>query len=1328
MKINNNRLIVVLGMHRSGTSAITRGLKVMGVELGESMMPPLEDNNIKGFWEDIDLNLLNIEILNTIESDWHHLAPIEKSHIEKLRNDGYHLRAIELLHQKTRSVPIFAFKDPRVARLLPFWEDVFTCCDFDVDYVLAVRNPLSVVKSLTKRDGIEAEQGYLLWLGHVIPTLTFSSGIKRLFVDYDRLMQSPDHELHRIAQSLDLTISKMELAQYKDEFLDKDLQHTIFSINDLALDRACPPLVQEIYTILLEIASDKLSFDDLEFQQKIVSWTEEFNRYMSTLMLMDKLSLKISSLSQEVTARSNDISHLHKAVAERDGQIAKILTSTAWKVTSPLRSIEKASIMLKYKYFSIYRLVSSIPGLNHKFLSEVKNNGLKSALRKVKQKIIFFNVRHFEKKPDYTFKKSSKSYEIKVSVIIPTYNRSALLPSLLECWRKVDIVTKYKYEIIFSDDGSDDGSIAILEKEQNLPIKLIKNNHGGAAKARNSAIQLAQGEKLLIIGDDIFPNPEIINQHYEKLHDLPINKAVLGEVVWHKDLEVNTLMKHITELGNEQFSFNSLQHNAYTDFKHFYTCNISIDKEFLLSEEIIFDESFYKVNFEDGELGYRLSKKGMEVFYYPTALAEHHHSYKTVIGFCKRQEDAGEMALVFKKLHPEIESILQVELILAQWNIKIKDVERFEFESILDKVIELCQILEDKNYIEKFNLEKTVSNIYKILFRFYYEKGVVENSCTLKNNVIDKVFTKYFLPFILQSILEIKEHLVIDVIDDILNATSLHSKANLIIEVNELRQKKKIRECYKDFEKDIFIKLKSELKDYDNTNYIYKPQGNFNLHPSNLRQIVLFLQNNPNIDFVLLSFGLLDLPSIGISGNILNNVIFKNNGLILDDMANNKYSGKVIRLISEKYNKKIDVGEIVSKSKINNYGYWNEPNKGKIENQISHFNTSLHKKSGKKLAMVFPIFLAVGGVERNTAEIINELNTEYDFIVVNFERLNESLGSLHHQFLDSCLGVYDLTELSSHDGILNYLKILEYLYKPDLVWICNGSSWLKSNLANIRSIFNNSAIVDQEAYDSKEGWINLYKEKNDALLNFDRFIAINSKIQNVFAQQASIPADKVDLIYSVMSKEKRVEALKLSKKNIYTKYNLDCNQKYIVSIGRISHQKAPLDLVKLIKQVTKKYGDEYKFIIVGSGELSDQLDADIERKGIKDSVIRFNYIDNTYELNLISQAIIFTSLYEGLSIALLEALTVGTPGISTDVGDTKLIFDKYKNGVIFDEIGNISNYIKVFDSFIENYEGYKKNAMLNKHKIIKSFAANTISKQYLICFNSAINHHNKRFQ
>ena len=154
-------------------------------------MPPVGGNNEKGFFEDIDLNKMNIEILQEIGSDWHSLAPIGASDIETLCKKGLFLRAIELIRRKTKHADIFGFKDPRVAKLVPFWQQVFLHCGFDVSYVLAIRNPLSVARSLANRDGFSHEKSFLLWLGHVVTSVVHTEGYKRVLVDYDKFLCAP---------------------------------------------------------------------------------------------------------------------------------------------------------------------------------------------------------------------------------------------------------------------------------------------------------------------------------------------------------------------------------------------------------------------------------------------------------------------------------------------------------------------------------------------------------------------------------------------------------------------------------------------------------------------------------------------------------------------------------------------------------------------------------------------------------------------------------------------------------------------------------------------------------------------------------------------------------------------------------------------------------------------------------------------------------------------------------------------------------------------------------------------------------------------------------
>ncbi|OGP91470.1 MAG: hypothetical protein A2031_01735 [Deltaproteobacteria bacterium RBG_19FT_COMBO_43_11] len=332
--MNKQRVFVVLGMHRSGTSVIARGLQVLGVALGNNLMPPIADNNEKGFWEDIDISTFDNEILHALGSDWHYLAPIQPGDIEVLRKKSYFPRAIELLRRKIGDAPVFGFKDPRVTKLFPFWKEVFDQCELDVSYVLTIRHPLSVAKSLARRDGFDTEKSYLLWLGHVIVSLSGTVGEKCILVDYDHLMQSPDFELNRIAQKLDLEIDPAGLQNYKAAFLDEELRHTVYDLNDLLSDDACPPLVREIYSELLEVASDKKKIDELSLQKKVDIWAGEFERFKLFLLLADKLSTQIAAARQTVIRQDSRIANLNL-------QIAQIHSSTSWKITLPFREVRR---------------------------------------------------------------------------------------------------------------------------------------------------------------------------------------------------------------------------------------------------------------------------------------------------------------------------------------------------------------------------------------------------------------------------------------------------------------------------------------------------------------------------------------------------------------------------------------------------------------------------------------------------------------------------------------------------------------------------------------------------------------------------------------------------------------------------------------------------------------------------------------------------------------------------------------------------------------------------------------------------------------------------
>lgn len=332
------KLIVVLGMHRSGTSVVTRGLKVMGVQLGDRLLHPIKGVNEKGYWEDIDIYLLNVDMLAEFSREWFHLAVVESIDVEVLHQKGYFIRAVELLRQKTKGIPVFGFKDPRVAKLLPFWKAVFEHLQLDVSYILVIRHPLSVAKSLAKRDNIPETQSHLIWLGHIISALTGTSDFERAVVNYDALMKAPEYELNRIAKILNLKIDTGEMQNFTSEFIDQELRHTVYQADGLLENEACPLIVADIYITLLKVASDKISLLERELKNKQKLWATEFERLKSPMILIDNLvsqnkiinkvlaesNKQVKDLNQTTLGQKRDFSNLNLILDEQESVIMKL--------------------------------------------------------------------------------------------------------------------------------------------------------------------------------------------------------------------------------------------------------------------------------------------------------------------------------------------------------------------------------------------------------------------------------------------------------------------------------------------------------------------------------------------------------------------------------------------------------------------------------------------------------------------------------------------------------------------------------------------------------------------------------------------------------------------------------------------------------------------------------------------------------------------------------------------------------------------------------------------------------------------------------------------
>ena len=222
-----------------------------------------------------------------------------------------------------------------------------------------------------------------------------------------------------------------------------------------------------------------------------------------------------------------------------------------------------------------------------------------------------------------------------LSVIIPTYNRREVLARAIEGYL-AQSSPRLIHELLVVDDGSTDGTESMVReftKRSLFPIRYLQQPNKGPAAARNLGIREARSALVLFSDSDIVPERNLVEQHIECHRRNPQPPAaVLGHVTWSPEIEATPFMRWYGD--NKLFHFNRLQNNQEAPFQFFYTCNLSLKTEFLRTCGQ-FDEEFKSAAFEDIELGYRLSKQGLQLFYNSEAIG-YHHQFFSFEGACRK--------------------------------------------------------------------------------------------------------------------------------------------------------------------------------------------------------------------------------------------------------------------------------------------------------------------------------------------------------------------------------------------------------------------------------------------------------------------------------------------------------------------------------------------------------------------------------------------------------------------------------------------------------------------------------------------------------------------
>jgi hypothetical protein len=290
-------VVVVLGVGRSGTSAVTRGLQALGVELGDQLRPG-GGKNPTGFFEDEGLLDINRRLRKALGIKAESVTLIEPQQWQMPAVLALQQEAITDIRRRFGHYPIWGYKYARTLRLLPFWRSVFQALDLDVRYVMALRNPLSVARSRAKLDPLRGtqEKSDLEWLVNVVPYFREVREQPFVVVDYDLLLANPVTQLERIATELDLPKTAQMQAgvqTYAHQFLNPALQHNHFTLADLDRDPRVNGFTRDAYLLLYRLATDELSMDAQEFWQGWLRIEEALLGLASVLRYLDQLEAEL---------------------------------------------------------------------------------------------------------------------------------------------------------------------------------------------------------------------------------------------------------------------------------------------------------------------------------------------------------------------------------------------------------------------------------------------------------------------------------------------------------------------------------------------------------------------------------------------------------------------------------------------------------------------------------------------------------------------------------------------------------------------------------------------------------------------------------------------------------------------------------------------------------------------------------------------------------------------------------------------------------------------------------------------------------------------------
>ncbi len=368
--------LLVLGMHRSGTSAVTRVLSLLGGELPKVIMGEGEGNDA-GHWEPERLVALHDALLAEAGSRWDDFRPLSFSRTSVFGRRDVLNRVRKQVEEDYGESRFLLVKDPRISRFLPMYKTILAEMRIQPLAVIVLRNPLAVIRSLVARKAVPVHSAHyasLVWLRHVLDAERDSRSMPRVLIAYEKLIEDWRGTMSRVEEALklDLPVSDDETGRKIDEFLSDDLAH--HHSTDAALERSetVSALVKRAYASLQSLGSDgqnqtaqkELDRISVEFEAAVAgvgtAVYEEFAKRNETLKLAYDNAMNeghghfLRTLELQKTVDS-----LHGAVWQKTTEIGQ-LTGQATTLIDAQADAQKRAVAYSELLFEAREKASAI--------------------------------------------------------------------------------------------------------------------------------------------------------------------------------------------------------------------------------------------------------------------------------------------------------------------------------------------------------------------------------------------------------------------------------------------------------------------------------------------------------------------------------------------------------------------------------------------------------------------------------------------------------------------------------------------------------------------------------------------------------------------------------------------------------------------------------------------------------------------------------------------------------------------------------------------------------------------------------------------------------